>query len=273
MIYLILSILCSVLIANLLMVFNRRKDNDIVVIFLGNYFVAAIFSLLNSRRAIVNINWLELAFAAFAGFLFLYNFFVYHKSIVINGLSLSVGVMRTALIIPVLLSVLIFADRLSLLSGIGILIVLASFWLLSEKQKLRNIIWIGALFLITGATDISLKIVSVFGKMDQNLYLYFLFSAAYVFTLIWIIWQKRQIKWQSILFGFALGIPNQLSSLFFLKALQIVAAPVAYPIVASGVVLISIISDIVFWRRRYTLKQRFAFVLLILGIVFLNLQA
>ncbi len=272
MIYLLLSVLSSVLIGNLLMVFNQKKGADIVAIFLGNYFVASLFSLSNANLGNCEIGALELGFAILAGFLFLYNFYLYSINIKVNGLSLSAGVMRSAVLIPIMISIFVFYEKLSIEVGLGIAIVLASFWLLSGKSKLGNLIWLLALFLITGGTDLTMKVISEFGRLDQNLYLFFLFSAAFVFTLFWIILQKRPFDNRSILYGFALGIPNQLSSLFFLRGLGTVPASIAFPLVASGVVMISIICDVLFWKRRFVLRQRIAFALLVSGIILINVR-
>ncbi|MDZ4120995.1 MAG: hypothetical protein U1C33_01145, partial [Candidatus Cloacimonadaceae bacterium] len=270
MIYLLFSILSSILIGNLLMIFNRNSKTDIVVVFLGNYFVAALFSLSSTRSLSGSVSWQELAFAALAGFLFLFNFFVYHKNIQINGLSISVGVMRIAVIIPIVLSLYFFRERISSVASLGIAFALVAFWMLSEKQHLRNFIWLAILLLITGATDITLKVFSEYGLMDRNLYLFFLFSASFVFTLGWIVAQKRMVNYSSLLYGFVLGIPNQMSSRFFLMGLNTIPASIAYPLVASGIVLVSILCDGLFWKRRFNVRQRFAFGILILGIVLIN---
>ena len=45
MIWLGLSVLCSVLIANFLMVLGRKGKISMLPVFLGNYFVASLFSV------------------------------------------------------------------------------------------------------------------------------------------------------------------------------------------------------------------------------------
>lgn len=273
LIHLLFSVLCSVLIGNLLMLFNRDKNIDILVVFIGNYFVAAAVSLSSARLSThPSISLPEFALAIFAGALFLYNFFVYHANIRINGLSLSVGVMRSAVIIPTLFSALIFGDLLKGSTAFGIGILILAFWILTGKQKLHNFIWIGLLFLITGATDISLKLFSHYGKAPQGLYLCFLFSSAFLCTLIWFLFTRRKPPLKSLLYGFVLGIPNQLSSLFFLKGLDSVPATIAFPLVSSGIVSFSIISDAILWKKRFSLSHYIALSLLILGIVLINLR-
>lgn len=271
MLYLFLGILCSVLIANLLMLFQRKQAQDIFVIFLGNYFVATLFSLYNAKSSMSIPRVGELLFAVLAGAMFLINFVVYNTNIRKNGLSLSVGVMRSAVVIPVLLSVWWFSDPLSLQAIMGITVLLLGFGMLSDRQKIGNLLWILLLFGITGLTDMSLKVYFELGKIDKNLFLFFLFAAAYFFSLFVIVGSKRKVSYVGILFGFALGIPNQLSSLFFLKGLDSVSATIAYPLVASGIVICSIISDRIFWKRAFNRKQSLAFLLLVAGIALINL--
>lgn len=270
--YLFFSILSSVLVANLLALFNRSGKRQIVSTFLGNYFVAAIFSLLMADHSVQWISWVELGFAFFAGSLFLYNFFVYYRNIGLNGMSVSVSIMRIAVIIPIVLSIFLFVEKPGIFKILGICAALCAFWLLKENRKLANLAWILLLFVITGATDLSLKIFTEYGGMDDNLFLFFLFSAAYVFTLLWILLDSKNFDLASLGLGFLLGIPNQLSSLFFLKGLATVPAVLAYPLTASGIVLLSIASDSLIWKKRFSLYQRIAFLLLIIGIILLNLR-
>lgn len=93
MIWLGFSVLCSVVIANFLMLVGRKGKISMLPIFLGNYFVASIFSYLSLPKLIAPVPVFDLTFGLVTGALFLANFWVYQKCIVVNGLSLSVGVM------------------------------------------------------------------------------------------------------------------------------------------------------------------------------------
>ena len=271
MIYLFLAVLCSVLIGNLLVVFNRNQNTDIRYIFLGNYIVASAFSLLLSLPHGISFQGFDIWFGALTGMLFLSNFVIYQKNITINGLSLSVGVMRVAVILPTLMSVLWFTDSLSLVNLIGIAVILCAFYLITDVKHLRNLFWLVGLFLISGVTESSLKIYSELGSSNQNPFLMMIFGSAGFFTLLWIISGRNKFSLLSLLYGFMLGIPNQLSSLFFLKGLDTVPATAAYPIYASGVVLVSILSDLLFWKKVFTFKQRVALGLLLCGAVLVSI--
>ncbi len=272
MLYIFLSILCSVIIGNMLLYFSKNDKNDILLIFLGNYFFAAIFSFVQIKPGTLSFGTFEIVFGFITGFFFLYNFFVYQKNIALNGLSLSVGIMRVSVLIPTFMSVIFFDDFMSVVNLMGILVIVLAFWLITETSTLQKLIWIILLFFVSGATDSTLKIYNELGQPDQSPFVFILFSSAFICTLIWVVKTKRAFSLSCILFGFLLGIPNQLSTRFFLMGLETVPAPIAYPLTASSIVVFSIFSDIIFWRRMFTIKQRIALALLVAGIVLINAQ-
>ena len=153
MFYLVLSVLCSVLIANLLMVINRKGKLIMLPIFLGNYFAASLFSYVSIPRHVACPSMFDLLFGILTGAFFLANFWVYQRSIGFNGLSLSVGVMRIAMIVPILLAVSVFKESLTAWNLLGIVLGLAAFSLKANPKELHNLLWIGGLFLISGITD------------------------------------------------------------------------------------------------------------------------
>jgi len=272
MIFLLLAVLCSVLIGNLLVIFTKEKNNDILIIFLGNYFVASLFSLGTTLPKGFSLNGFDIWFGVLTGLLFLSNFMAYQKNIRINGLSLSVGTMRVSVIIPALVAVFFFADRMSFVNIAGIVIIITAFGHVTDTKALRNLLWLLFLFLVSGMTESTLKIYSELGSSNQNPFLFVIFTSAGLFTLLWILAEKRQFHLNSLLYGFALGIPNQLSSLFFLKGLKTIPATIAYPLYASGIVIISILCDIFIWKKFFTAKQRLALALLIVGVVLVSLS-
>ena len=272
MIFVLLSILCSVIIANMLLFFSRGKRVDFLLIFLGNYLLASVFSYVQIAPGSFSIGMFEILFGFLTGFFFLYNFFVYQKNISLNGLSLSVGIMRVAVIIPTFMSVFFFADSMNRFNLLGILVIIAAFWSITEKNSIRQVIWLVVLFIVSGLTDSTLKIYAELGSVNQAPFVFILFVSAFICTFIWFLKTGRSFSWQYLLYGMALGIPNQLSTRFFLKGLETIPAPLAYPLTASSIVLLSIFSDLLFWRKRFTGKQRLALILLICGIVLINLR-
>jgi multidrug transporter EmrE-like cation transporter len=272
MLYLLLAVVCSVLIGNLLVVFQRNHESDIRYIFLGNYLVASLISLAGCLPQGTRPSSFDWWFGSLTGILFLANFIIYRKNIAVNGLSLSVGTMRVSVLIPTLLAVVWFSESLSFLSITGGIVVLAAFTSISDTGSLRNLFWLFLLFGISGITESTLKIYNEIGSVNESAFLTVIFSAAGFSTLIWILFTKAKMHLTSLLYGFALGIPNLLSSLFFLQGLKSIPAVIAYPFYASGVVLVSILCDLLIWKQVFDKRRRMALGLLCLGVVLISLH-
>lgn len=278
MLNILLSILCSVGIANLLMLFGKLKrhsDPDprhaMLPVFLGNYIVASLFSYLSVPRGGFQLHGFDLGLGIAAGALFLSNFWIYQRSIVINGLAISVSVMRVAMIVPVLVSLLIFGERLKLVNFAGIALALLAFLLKTDRGGRYKLLWLAALFAVSGITDLSLKLFKELGSGSEALWIGMVFSSALLFTLGLIMLRKVKVTLPALLFGFGLGIPNRLSTVFFLRGLATVPAAIAYPFTASGIVLVSVISDALFWKRKPASKELLMYAMLAAGLVLLNL--
>jgi drug/metabolite transporter (DMT)-like permease len=272
MIYLFFSILCSALIGNLLILFDKDKRSDIMLIFLGNYFVATIFSLTFIITPFTETKSTDLLLGLLTGFLFLINFIIYKRNIQLNGLSLSVSTMRVSLLIPTLVSLFLFGDLVGIMNYLGIGIILFAFLFVTEFRSFKNLFLLLLLFIITGVTDTSMKLYNESAIGHEDLFVFFLFLSALVANTIWIIFDRRRFIWKYFGFGLVLGIPNQLTTRLFLRSLSSVPATIAYPLFASCVVLICVFSDLLIWKKKYSIRQRFAYAVMILGIVLLNIR-
>ncbi|MCF7912802.1 MAG: hypothetical protein K9M99_09760 [Candidatus Cloacimonetes bacterium] len=270
--FLLLSILCSVSIANLLTWYNRDKQIDIYYIFAGNYLTASLFSWSTNQVPVIKAGGLEYGLGIAAGLLFLVNFLIYQKNIIKNGQSISVGIMRVSLIIPTLLSILIFSESLFYVKYLAIALIIAAFVRLSFTGHIRSLPLVLLLFTVTGITDSFMKIYDEKGLSDPSLYLAILFTSALFFTLLLIFVKKRSFNLKSILLGLMLGIPNQLTTKFFMNSLTSIPASIAYPLLASGVVLLAVVTDAGIWKRKFSGKAIFAYLMLLIGIVFLNIK-
>lgn len=271
MLYLLLSVLCSVFIANFLMVVGRKGGLSMLPIFLGNYFVAAIGGAISMRHAPAVASGFDLGFGLLIGAFFLGGFWIYQKSIVANGLSLSMGAMRISMILPILIALIFFGEKLNTFNLLGIFLGIAAFSFGVNPKALRNFMWIIALFAVSGLSDASMKVFKELGSGNEELFVFLIFSSAFIYTLIAILVSRLRFSVKYILYGFVLGLPNRYSTVFFLKSLDAIPATIAYPLVAVSIVIMSIISDILFWKKRPVRKDYILWVLLILSLILLNI--
>jgi multidrug transporter EmrE-like cation transporter len=272
MLFLLLSILCSALIGNLLFWFQKDKNAQFLQIFLGNYFLASLFSLASNDTSWAALRTFDVGLGVLAGIFFLLNLVVYQRNIHINGVALSASVMRVGLLIPAFTAIIFFNDSIRIINYVGIGVVMLAFMSMADTKFFSSIWWIVLLFVVTGITETSLKIYDEFGLPTKGMFVFILFTTAFLINFVWILVQKRKIHWPSLLYGLALGIPNQLTTRFFLKSLETVSAAIAFPLMASGVVLFCIVADRFIWKIQFSLKEKIAFSFVVLGIALLNIQ-
>ncbi len=273
MLFLVLSVICSVAIGHILhIVKNKNNKVPILQIFLGNYFLASVISFLLIEEFDTTFRSGDLGLGAVFGTLFLVNFLIYQENIFKNGMSISISVMRVSLVVPVAVSILVFGEHLQAVKYIGIAIVILAFVLMGRKGSIKYKFWLLALFVCTGFTELGLKFFKELADTSNNQMIFYLFTFAFIINLILIIYKKKAIQWKYIAIGLLLGIPNQLTSFFFLKGLNNVDASLAYPFVASNVVLLGFISDKIIWRTKFSKFQYVIFGLILIGVILLNIK-
>ncbi|MDP8232689.1 MAG: hypothetical protein P9L91_08495, partial [Candidatus Zophobacter franzmannii] len=249
MLWLFLSIICSVAIANLLKLYQEKdKSAPILVIFFGNYLFAAIFSYLLAKPLPTDVVPKEIISGIVFGALFIISFFVYQRNIKVNGISLSVSIMRLSLLIPIILSVLAFGDRLNIVNFIGIAIVFTVFMVMGKQKDKMNILWLFLLFFTVGWAESGMKVFKEISSHSDAFFLTLVFTSAALIALTAALIQKKKVISKYLLWGVLLGIPNQLTAFFFMKSIDSIPAVIAYPTLAASVILGSIFTDAFIWK-------------------------
>lgn len=279
MIWLLLSMACAVAIAHLLKLFTHH-GGPILIIFLGNYLFASLFSLLLSGASVFHAQPVDIALGAACGVFFLFNFLIYRTNIMRNGVSLSVSVMRASLLIPTVVSLLLFGEHLGLANYAGGAAVIVAFAMMARGHEPRNLLWLVGLFLMTGCTDLFYKLYNEFSDNRESIFLAYAFGAAFVvnLALLWRAWlrgewrpSRKTPRW--LLAGVLLGAPNQMTAMFFMFSLRTVPAAVAYPTLAACVVLGGVLVDKLAWKAHFSRRQYFILASILAGVVLLNLPA
>ncbi len=271
--FLILSIIASVAIGNLLHMFKEKDSHlKILQVFLGNYLVASIVSFGMIKNFDYNIVPLDISLGAVFGIMFLVNFIFYQSNIVRNGMAISISVMRISVVIPILISIIVFKESLPFLNYVGIFIVLIAFVMMGKSSTIRDKVWLFYLFAITGFTEIGMKLFHEIASAPDNQMLFYLFTSAFIVNLAILIHKKEKIQMKYLGAGLLLGIPNQLTSYFFLLGLSSVEAAIAYPFVSSNVVLLGFMSDKYLWKSKFSRYQYIIYGLILLGVILINVK-
>ncbi len=279
--FLLLSVLFSLLIAHFLKLTEVKSVNTLLVLTI-NYLIAT--SLAGSANALTGQPLLPpfppwiYGLAIVVGILFIANFFVYSKSIHDNGMGVSVTAMRVSLLIPVLMSILIYDDPVTLLRIVGILLVLGSLiMLVASGREVRlekvNRHWLLILlFLFTGFADSSMKIFEQEGLQvaTEAHYLGVVFFTSFIIGVIAIIYRGiPKITWMHIGLGVAIGVSNLLTSVFLIKALQHADGTVIYSSVNILTVVGGALIGKLYWEDTITKMQTVGMGLALIAIVIL----
>lgn len=284
LLFILLSAVTSVIIAHFLKVTESRSLNTIRVLTI-NYFVATTTALLYVFRGGYPEGNFEILFQPFllsvgVGSFFIANFFIYSKSVFSNGVGISIAAMRISLIIPVLLSTLWYLEILKPFQWAGIFLVFITLFLLLPNKK--SIIktdqslskgWLLILlFLGSGICDASLKYYEMEYSqwISKELFMGMVFMTAFLIGMIYIIWRKSwKFTKEEIYVGIAIGVPNLLSSLFLISALELMNGAVVYSAVNVLTVLGGTLLGVVYWKDQFSTMQWTGIFLTVAAIILL----
>lgn len=287
MVYLMLAILCSSSIA-LIFKFSESNNLNRYVVTSCNYLTASIvsFSLiiftlykgnlkLSSMAVHSNMILLTIIIGIIAGIFFFLSFIYYQKSVRENGASLSGTFGKLGILLPMLLSIVLWKEYPNLFQWAGIILSIASILLVNltfEKNPFKGANFtLILLFTFGGIAEFSNKIFQKYAVDEyKNIFLFFVFFTAFIISLILAMKGENTVKKPDVITGLLVGLPNLFSSFFLISALVTVKASVAFPVYsAASIILISLCSAVIF-KETLPLKDIAAIIITILSLVLIN---
>jgi len=268
---LFLAILSSAAIALLFKIseggnYNRYRVTS------ANYFAAFVTSFffyfaetsdVRLLDRLMAINWLSVLIIGLpAGICFFLSFIFYQMSVKDNGASLSAMFGKLGILLPMLISVVLWHEFPTMVQTIGIVLAISAMILVNYQPKttMRHLTKDGVkasllfLFLTGGIAEFSNKLFQKFGQPeDKNIFLFIVFFVAFLCSLSFAILSKknseRHLKYD-VLMGFSVGIPNLLSSYFLINALATVPATIAFPVYSSGSIVVVTLGSVLFFKEK-----------------------
>ena len=280
--YLLFTILCSSSIA-IILKFNDTKKGEPIVILAGNYFVASFTAtvlMLFSESKRFSIE--TLVFGCLLGLLFVVSFYIYAKAISYAGTALATTSSRLSVIIPFILSIIIFDEEpgLNQLIGFAFTIITFIFFYFSVKgnhskdDSIIKYVVLLAVFIGIGINDFAMKIFKSWRPAEEEPYfIIFIFSSAFIYSLSYILINKIKIERQTLIWGLVLGLPNVFSTIFLLAALTFLPAIIVYPLMNIGIIVLTTVLAFIFWRERPNRWGVFALIVASLAIYYLSITS
>lgn len=209
--------------------------------------------------------WTFYALAVFTGLLFIGNFFLLNYAIEKLGPFLAAGASRMSAVIPVALSIVVYAELPSAWGWAGLVIALAALPLSVPSGAGHVRSWAAALavFIGFGGNDFLLKVQSAsFAAATKPLFFALVYTVALAVAVVRLGMLATKPKdkvpdsaprgfgdWGT---GALLGVANYGSAIFFSGALGEVPGSQAYALNAVGVIVLVAVSSRLVWKERLT---------------------
>ena len=282
---LLAAILSSALMAVILKIFRDQEGNRYGIL-LGNYLTCVVLAaaLLPGGDTGFSVNGITLLCGISAGLLFVAGLVSMQSSVGKNGAILTSAFAKLGLIIPILISILFFGERVRLIQISGIILVLAAFLLISfdsdktpagEYGRVYPLLLLAVLF-FGGSGDAMAKVFEETGQRGwDGMYFLVLFMTAAGLTFVLLLIEKRRsgkkLIWKEFAAGFLVGVPNYFSSALLLKALTGLPASIVYPCYSAGTLLIVTLIAVPVFKERPGVRTRIGLICIAAALIVLNM--
>ena len=276
MVSLLLAILSSSLVS-VCMRFSDKRVNGRFSMLAVNYLVCTFLGALYARGNIFCVSasgfGTTFALGIIAGALYLLGFVLLQRSIRKNGIVLSSLYMKLGLLVPIVLSLVLFRELPSALQCIGFLVAVAAIVLLNLQKEAKGFT-MSLLFLLLagGCCDAMSKIYEHFGSaMLSDQFLFFTFLFAFLPCSVLALRKQEAPGVRELLYGALIGLPNFFSSKFLLAALTKLPAVVVYPTFSVATLLVVTLAGRFLFREQLNRRQRIALGMILLALIALNI--
>lgn len=264
MIFIFLSICCSVLVSVLLKLAKRYHINVTQAI-AWNYLSAGFLCWLFYRPQVANLDMSNTPYPVYIllGVLLPVLFVLLATSIRFSGIVRTDVAQRLSLFIPVLAAFLLFKEVPSVIKSAGIAVGFAAIicsipWQKQSQEKAANSGWIYllAVFVGLGIIDILFKQIAQNKQIPYTSSLFIVFIIAFLVSIITLvilfITGKSKFQWINFLCGLVLGMANFGNILFYIKAHQSLASQpsVVFSAMNIGVIIMGSLVGILIFREK-----------------------
>ena len=278
--YLVLAVFSSVTVAAMIKASETAGRNRVSVA-LVNYCAAAVLMfVLWITRGAPPTSGITVACGIYAGVTWVVSLILMMFAIRVIGLAISAAIVRIAVVLPVLLSVLVWSEMPGALQVTGICLAAAAIFLLSLKvvRKEKGFHWPHVLLVLgvwtaAGAAQLASKLFAeLCPPREKDGYLVVLFLVAFAVTWIWLKFTRRSVGKEDLGFGLGVGVPNALSGFFLVSALHVLPGIVVFPTTAAAGVLLTATLGVLLWKEKLGTRGVLGIAAAVAALVLVNLK-
>ncbi len=278
MIYIFLSICCSVFVSVLLKL-AKRYEIDTTQAITWNYSIAALLTWICFRPEIPPINAMPLQTYLALGILLPSLFVILALSVRYTGIVRTDIAQRLSLFIPVLAAFFIFKETGSALKtiaiSIGFVAIVCSIpWQKQDNNKSSSSAWIYPLivFIGMGVIDVLFKQIAKLSIIPFTTSLFVVFVLAFALSisvlLYLFIFKKSRFAFVNLFCGWFLGIYNFGNIFFYLKAHQTLSQQpsLVFSTMNIGVIILGSLVGLLIFKERLSRLNYIGIVLALISI-------
>ncbi|WP_426329702.1 EamA family transporter [Pedobacter sp. R-06] len=284
MIYIILSICCSVTVAVLLKLAKRYQISIIQAVTI-NYFTALSLCFLFFKPDVKLITpaapwpiYIALAILLPSIFLFL------AASVKNLGIVKTDIAQRLSLFIPILAAYFIFKEDFNNLKIIGLAIGFAAIFLTflrkSDQKEGRkgNLLYPIMVFIGFGVIDVLFKQIALYKELPYTTSLFTVFCLAFIVSLLIVISMvvagKTKLQLVNVVCGFILGLFNFGNILFYMKAHKALAEnpSTVFAAMNLGVIIVGTLIGVIAFKEKLSKLNYAGIIFAIAAIIFITLS-
>lgn len=289
MIHLILAIVFSTAIFVVMRLFSRVGiDNHQALSW--NYLTATVAGFLVSAlngplSSPVGEPWFPLSLLT--GFWFILTYVLMLVSSQRSGVTLTSLSSKLSVVIPTLFGVLFLKEQLGWLSAMGVALALVALFLVvggrdqSDAKATKSSLLIQLLplliFFCTGIGDVLMKLTETANHADDPTpMIAFIYSVSFLFSLPLVGYDlvkgASRWQWKSAAGGILLGVVNFFSTFFVYHAMRVFDNVVLFPVYNIGVVCLSALAGLAFFREKLTWKNYVGLAVAIIAVILITLK-
>ena len=282
MLYLLLAILSSATIA-IVMRLSSNKVTSGNTMLATNYLVCLVLATLFGDFQLLPLAdagfGKTVVFGAINGFMYLMGFVLLQYSTGKNGVVLSSVFMKLGLLVPIVLSLVVFGEVPDVVQAVGFFLAIGAIVLINYEEGTKQGVstgkgkWILVLLLLAGGGgDAMAKVFSMYGPQHlEGTFLFYTFLSALVLCLALVIRKKERLQPAALLYGVIVGVPNFFSARFLLKAVGALPAVVVYPTFSVATMLVVTLAGVLAFRERLRKNQWIALAVILAALALLNI--
>lgn len=278
MIYLILAIVCSAMIAVIMRISSRMVKGNISMLAM-NYMTCLLLGAWYAGFQLIPFQspgfTVTVEMGAFNGILYLAGFVLLQYNTHKNGVVLSSVFMKLGLLVPMVLSVFLFAETLTGIQCIGFVLAVGSIFLINYEKDTSfsgEKVPLVLMLLAGGSGDAMSKIFEVYGPAEYaDLFLFYTFVSAFLLCVVLMLRKKERPDKYALMFGVLVGIPNFFSAKFLLMALGYLPAVIVYPTFSVATILVVTLAGIYLFQEHLHKSQWAALIVILAALVMLNI--